>query len=389
MTPLLSIIFLFIVAYTGSFLYQKYHLASTWLMAPLYSGSLNLVIGYVIGPESFGLLSGEIIGKLYVLVGLVLGWAGFLIGLQAKSSELKRFQNSYFFYSGLNFLLMLLGMIAVISILNIILDLTLGILMIILTAILGTVSSPILIGLIKQYLKLRGPLIHLLQFSVALDNMIGVIIFGLSMLLINQSLFKDLHILFIIFGLLIFSIFMAWLFSRISRRIDDPQQFFLVLIGFLLVLVGFSINLNLSVLLISFLFGVVLTNLPIDTRKLYQSIAGAEKPLYYLMMVFIGASISSISLEILGLALLMVILRVLMKYFSGYMSRLPLVSAERPDSRIGIPHIGMGGIALAMVLDFHISAMNLFSQNLLFIISVMTITNALLSTMVFKSLKNR
>ena len=110
MTPLLGIIFLFILAYIGSFLYERYHLATGWTKVLLYSGSLNLVIGYIIGPHFFGLLSDEIIGKLYVLVALVLGWAGFLIGLQAKASELKRFQSTYYLYSGLNFLLTFFGL---------------------------------------------------------------------------------------------------------------------------------------------------------------------------------------------------------------------------------------------------------------------------------------
>ena len=114
MTPLLGIIFLFILAYIGSFIYERYHLGTGWTKVLLYSGSLNLVIGYLIGPHFFGLLSDTIIGKLYVLVALVLGWAGFLIGLQAKVSELKRFQSTYYLYSGLNFFLTFIGLFIIV-----------------------------------------------------------------------------------------------------------------------------------------------------------------------------------------------------------------------------------------------------------------------------------
>lgn len=388
MTPLLGIIFLFFLAYIGSFLYQRYNLATGWVKVFLFSGSLNLVIGYMIGPHFLGLLSDEIIGKLYVLVGLVLGWAGFLIGLQAKVSELKRFQSTYYLYGGLNFFLTFIGIISVIFFMDFILNLSLGLPVIILSGILGTVSSPILVGLLKEKLNLRGPLIHLLQFSVALDNMVGVIFFGLTMLFVNQFFYQDIHIFSMILGSFLFIIFMSWLFYKISIKIDNLHHFFLVLVGFLLVIVGVALNLNQSVLLISFLFGVVLTNLPVDTRKLYQSIDSAEKPLYYLMMIFIGAIIGKIVFEYLLIILILVILRIVIKYLAGNLARLPFQSTRIHGSRLGLPKIGMGGIALAMALDFHLSSQNEFSQFILFVVSAMAITNVVISTGVFRTFRS-
>ena len=165
MTPLLGMIFLFILAYIGSFIYERYHLATGWTKVILYSGSLNLVIGYLIGPHFFGLLSDAIIGKLYVLVALVLGWAGFLIGLQAKATELKRFQSTYYLYSSINFILTFVGLFIVIFFMDLIFKFNLDLPLIILLTILGSVSSPILVGLLKEKLKLRGPMIHLIQFQ--------------------------------------------------------------------------------------------------------------------------------------------------------------------------------------------------------------------------------
>ena len=389
MTPVLGIIFLFLLAYIGAFIYQRFHLATGWVKVVLYSGSLNLVIGYLIGPHFLGLLSDEIISKIYVLLGLVLGWAGFLIGLQVRASELKRFQSTYYLYSVLNFLLTFIGVISIIVLLNHLFLLSLQIPVIILTAILGTVSSPILVGLLKEKLNLRGPFIHLIQFSVALDNVVGVIFFGLTMLFLNQSFYKDHLVLAMVFGSIIFSIFMSWLFYKISIRIDNLHQFFLVLIGFLLIIVGVALNLNQSVLLISFLFGIVLTNLPVDTRKLYQSIDSAEKPLYYLMMIFIGAIVGKIVLEYLLIMLILVLVRISIKYISGNFSRFPFLSFRNHDPGIGLPKIGMGGIALAMALDFHLSSQNNFSQIVLFIVSAMTITNVLVSTGILRSFKSQ
>jgi Kef-type K+ transport system membrane component KefB len=389
MTPILGIIFLFFLAYIGTFVYQRYHLSSGWVKVLLYSGSLNLVIGYLIGPHFFGLLSGEIIEKLYVLVGLVLGWAGFLIGLQVKFSELKRFQSTYYLYSGLNFSLTFIGIITAVYCMDHILGLSMGATVIVLSGILGTVSSPILVGLLKEKLNLRGPFIHLLQFSVALDNVVGVVFFGLTMLFVKQFFYRGVHIFTLIIGAILFSIFMSWLFYKISIMINNLHQFFLVLIGFLLVIVGVALNLNQSVLLISFLFGVVLTNLPVDTRKLYQSIDSAEKPLYYLMMIFIGAIIGKVVIEYLLIILFLVFFRVTIKYLAGKLARYPFDSFRNHDPRIGLTKIGMGGIALAMALDFHLSSQSDLSQIILFIVSAMALTNVVISTVFLRTFRNK
>ena len=182
---------------------------------------------------------------------------------------------------------------------------------------------------------------------------------------------------------------MSWLFYKISILIDNLHQFFLILIGFLLVVVGVALNLNQSVLLISFLFGLVLTNLPVDTRKLYQSIDSAEKPLYYLMMIFIGAIVGEVILEYLLIVFCMVVLRLLIKYLAGNLARYPFESFKNHDARIGLPKIGMGGIALAMALDFHLSSQNEFSQILLFIVSTMALINVVISTAVFRTFRKK
>ncbi len=384
MTPLVGILFLFIIAYVGSFIHDKYHDSSGWLKFVLYSGSLNLIAGYLIGPNVFGLLSGEIIGNLYVLVGLVLGWAGFLIGLQVNKAQLRRFQKRYYLFSSLNFIIVFVGMSLLIRLFLYVSGLSLSHSLVYLLAVLGSVSSPILIGLLRQHLSLRGASVHLLQFSVALDNVFGVLFFGLLLLLVQQETYEHRLFVWLIPGSLLFSVGMSWLFIKISRTADSTHQFLLILIGFLLILVGVALSLNFSVLLISFVFGVALTNMAVETKKLYQGIARAEKPLYYLMMVFIGASIHRISFDLLFTAMAFMVARIILKFLAGNSARKAFSFKKQINSGIGLPQIGMGGIA-PMVLDFHLSLSNILSESLMFIVSVMAIGNAILSTAVTKN----
>ena len=133
----------------------------------------------MIGPNTLGLLTDTVLNQLNVLVGLVLGWTGFLIGLQAKRTELRRFQKSYFLFATLNMVYMLIGVIIITYFAAKILNIQIGNPYLITFAIMATVSSPILIGALKRDLKIRGQVIHLLQFSVAYDNMLGILFFGI------------------------------------------------------------------------------------------------------------------------------------------------------------------------------------------------------------------
>jgi len=248
MTPLLSIILLFLISYLGWLLYNRFSSQSALLNHIYVSGSLYLVIGFLIGPKLIGLIDEGIISELNVLLGLVLGWTGFLIGLQAKRQEMKRFQEGYYLFVTLNFLIMLLGSVFLLIILSNILGLNFRLSNLAVLAIAGAVSSPILIAILRKEYKMRGHAIHLLQFSAAYDNMLGVFIFGIALIFFNPGLGINIYTFISYILSLSFSGLMAYLFFIISKRILNDQQFLLLLIGFLLVIVGVALNVNISLI---------------------------------------------------------------------------------------------------------------------------------------------
>jgi Kef-type K+ transport system membrane component KefB len=353
MTPLLNFILLLLIAYIGSTVYHKYENSPLWLKSIIYSGSIHLLIGLLIGPNFLNLLSPEVLDQLDVIIGFVLGWTGFLIGLQGKRSVLFRFQKSYFLFSTLNFICMLLLFLVLLYIYSLFFNIEFSIMHLALLALMGTVSSPIWIAVLRRDFKLRGSIGHLLQFSIAFDNMLGVLFLGLILIIVNPSTALSFSGIYFIFLALALIGFISWIFYFITEKVTDVQQYFLILIGVILLVVGIAMNLNISILFFSFLFGLIITNMPISTRKLYQNIANAEKPLYFIMLVFIGAYVHSISWTIGTLLCIFISSRIIIKYISGYLARLPIVSTERPVRAIGLTHLGMGGISLALALDYY------------------------------------
>ena len=84
------------------------------------------------------------------------------------------------------------------------------------------------------------------------------------------------------------------------------------------------------------------------------------------------------------ITIVFVFLRVVIKYSAGYFSRYSIIGKERPKASIGLPHIGIGGISLAMVLDFHLIYLDTISKDMLFIIAGSMLISALLSSLINK-----
>jgi Kef-type K+ transport system membrane component KefB len=353
MTPLLNFVILLLIAYVGSTLYHRYNNAPVWIKSIIYSGSVHLLIGVLIGPNFFNLLSSKVLDQLDVIIGFVLGWTGFLIGLQGKKSVLIRFQKSYYLFSTLNFISMFSLFVLLLYVCNLIFKSNFLTMHLILLALIGTVSSPIWIAVLRRDFRLRGTIAHLVQFSIAFDNMLGI--FFLGTVLIISTPHHALTISGVYFAILALVLigFISYLFYLLTEKVADVQQYLLILIGILLIIVGIAMNFSISILFYSFLFGIIITNLPIATRKLYQNIANAEKPLYFIMLVFTGAYVQHISITMAAMLILFILLRLLIKFFSGYIARLPIMIKERPITTIGLTHLGMGGVSLAMALDYY------------------------------------
>lgn len=327
------------------------------------------------GPKFFNLLSFETLNKLDVITGFVLGWTGFLIGLQGKRSNLIRFQKSYYLFSTLNFVLMFSLFFISLYLCNLFINNEFTILQIILVSLIGTVSSPIWIAVLRRDFKFRGALAHLVQFSIAFDNMLGVFFLGIIVIVLKSSSEMAIPGYYFIFLALAIIGLLSWLFYFLSENIKDTQQYLLILIGTILLVVGVAMNLHISILFFSFIFGLIITNLPIATRKLYQNIANAEKPLYFIMLVFIGAYVDSFTMKMGIIILIFIILRVCIKYISGYIARSPILANERPLPAIGLAHLGMGGVSLALALDFY----HMDSNSASYLILVISIGSVLLT----------
>jgi len=375
MTPLLSLILLVLLAYLGAVFLHRVKTPSSIFKSITNSGIIYLVLGYIIGPNVLRILDINVLNDLSLIIAFVLGWTGFIIGLQINAKQMLRFPMSYYgktlIIFVMNFILMtMVLMLCKHFIYN---DLTLT--KIVVLAIAGSISSPLLIGLLKKDYKIRGKLIHFLQFHSAYDNMVSIVIIGimtfLSYELHNEvpKMLKNMSIL------LIGATIMAILFYYTAKYIKTIPQYFLLIVGFILILVGTAMHMGHSAIFTSFFFGMVLANLPINTWKLFQTISSTEKPIYLILLIFIGARLTYATSTIIAVILIFVIFRFLIKYSSSWLIISKFEEFRSYIKIIGYSGVGMGGLSLAFGLDYYLLNNYVFGGDVLFILAMAYIIN--------------
>lgn len=352
MTPLLSLVLIVILAYVGTVFFQNPLSKSLIIKGLSLSGLHYLILGFILGPNIFNLLNSNILNELSVIQSFVLGWTGFLIGLQINFKQMKRFQQNYYWTSLGNFVFVFLmiftGSFALCSLLQLKIDLF----QIIVLTVATSISSPLIIGVLKKEYNLRGNFIHYIQFQSAYDNMLGIIIIGLVLSWYNYLALEVTKIMMDISIAVIIVILLALLFYYITKEIKNVQQYFLIIIGFLLLIVGTALQLKQSSLFIAFLFGFALANLPINTWKLFQTISNTEKPIYLLLLIFIGANIVNINVIIIVSGILFTLWRMASKYLGGQITLLAFYENKKKRTISSLMGIGMSGVSLAIILDY-------------------------------------
>jgi hypothetical protein len=375
MTPLLSLILLVLLAYVGALFLHNTKTSSAVFKGITSSGIIYLLLGYLIGPHALKILDVQVLDRLSLILAFVLGWTGFIIGLQINAKQMLRFPLSYYWKTLLIFTLNIIFISIGLIIVKHFIYNALKLMEIIVLAIAGSIGSPLLIGLLKKDYKIRGKLIHFLQFNSAYDNMVSIVIIGIIIFFSNEMkheipvIIKKMAILFA--GASI----MAILFYLIAKSIKSVPQYFLLIIGFILILVGTAMHMGHSAIFSSFIFGMVLANLPINTWKLFQTISSTEKPIYLMLLIFVGANLSFSSPIIIVVILIFIVLRFVINYFSSWLIISRFMELKPYFKTIGYAGIGMGGLSLAFGLDFYMINNYGYGKEVLFVLSIAYIVN--------------
>lgn len=353
MTSLLTILILVSLSFLGSYIFNKLKSDNAFINSAAYTGIFYIIIGVILGPHAADIINQPIMKELSILYSLVLGWAGFLIGLQTNLKGLRRFPRKFYLYSTSNILVVILVSLLLFFVLTNYFKWNYGIFSLLVLTISGAVTSPILFGHFVRDYRVIPESSYLLQFNSAFDNIIGVILFGIVLASGNIGFNAGQAGIELLFSLGI-SILAIVMYYYLSKEFKNEDEKFLLLIGLLLVVDGAALYFNQSVIFMSYIFGFGLANTHIKTRGLLRDINQIEKPMYILLLIFVGANLTYSSPMYFAVFLLFFFIHLAGKLFSGWLTNHFLPKKLQLGPLMGMSNLGLGGLSLAMILDFHL-----------------------------------
>ena len=332
-----------------------------------------IIIGMIFGPNVLNLFNADMIGDLKALKILGLGFIGYNVGLEVNFKMLKYNRNAVVF---ITFVQALVTFVLVAGTILLFVKEYAWTYALILGAI-ATVTTPApIVACIRSY-HTKGRLTALLCPMIALDDVLGVILFALVLpisvylaghtgealtlgVLIGEPLLK-----------IVLSIGIGAIIGLVVERLieyfykGDNITIFLIIILGLLFGIGFSYMFDVSTILLPLTIGVILSNrLSFDLRDKVRGISDAFiLPILLVFFTLSGAELNIVlltTLEVLGV--IYIFMRVGGKLLGAFGASVILKEEAKVKKYLGPALIPQGGVAIDMAILAEIRFIQLASE---------------------------
>jgi len=345
--------------------FSGYHLTFRSFKLPLFArefyltGTEFLFLGLLLGPQFSNLLDTETLKGLEPVGALLLGWIGLLFGFQFEIARLRRFPLDFFkaaiLESLLTFALVFLGVYYALPLFSDISEVKRIALSLTLSAAAACTAQTGLALLTPDFVDQHRKTIGLLRYVSSIDGLSALLIFGMVFFFRRPSITGFSWIGDLALGtvfILIISIGLVFLYIVFIASHRDESELALVIIAMAVLTSGVASILHFSPLVANFFVGFCLVNLCRQKERLFKILVGVEKPVYLLLLVFLGAYWKLDSMWLIVLAAVYCLYRFTGKLFGGFMvARLsPELSSYPPHLGFGL--LAQGGLPLAILFDF-------------------------------------
>lgn len=345
--------------------FSGYHLTFRSFRMPLFArefyftGTEFIFIGLLLGPYLLNLLDAETLGSLEPLTTLLLGWIGLLCGFQFEISGIKKFPSSFLksslvevvitfsFIFGTSYLL-LPCFFNVPENMRLVISISLA-------SAASCTSQTGLALLTSDIMTKRSDTINYLRYMSSMGSISALLLFSLVYLfqvpiIANPSWLQlsGYEIWIVVTAnaalLLLYNLFLA------QRR--NKKELGLVIIGMIVLTSGAASTLCFSPLIANFVMGACIVNTTREKERIFSLLISIEKPVYLLLLVFLGAGWAPTSLWYLPMALIFCFVRFAGKLSGGYLASQINKPQNHFPPTIGLGLLEQGGIPLAILFDF-------------------------------------
>lgn len=323
---------------------------ANYFKLPSVSG--YIVAGVIIGPSLFDFVSGNDITSLSIITEMALAAIAFAIGNEFLVSEMKKI--------GKNALILTLGeVLGAVAIVFIVMYYILGqpLEFSLVIASMSAATAPAGIVMVIRELKAHGPLVKTILPVVALDDALGIMIFGVALSLskmiagaksVSIPAMILIPLIEIIASILLGAV-IGFVMTYVSKKARDKDEMLSITIAFILLGVGLANILNLSPLLTCMTMGGVLVNLMQNSKRVFGTINDFTPPINLLFFTVSGASLNLNVLSSVGaLGIGYIISRAIGK-IAGTTLTAKLISADEVISKfLGMSLLTQGGISIGL-----------------------------------------
>lgn len=320
-----------------------------------------IIIGMILGPNGLQIINKSFLYDIKIIKVLTLGFIGFNIGMELNKMTLKlkgaRVLFITFFQAFFTFILVFTVVYLVASENKIVYALIL--------ASIATVTTPAPIVACMRSYKTKGKITELVCPIVAIDDIIGIILFSLVLpfsiyLAGHQGLALSVEdlllgpILSVGFSL-IGGLALGFITLKILQHYQSADNISIVIVIFIAVLlaVGIGETFGTSDILLPLVMGMVITNSlhPIMVEKIKSNTDAIVLPLLLVFFTISGADLSIRSLSLIGIiGSAYVITRIIGKLVGTTLATKITKEDSLVQKYLGFTLIPQGGVALDMAI---------------------------------------
>ena len=325
---------------------------ASYFKLPSVSG--YIVVGLIIGPSFINLINAEDILSFSIITEMALAAIAFSIGNEFLLADMKKVgKDALIITVGEVFGVVLIVFLVMFFIFKQSLEFSMVI------ASMSAATAPAGIVMVIRELKANGPLVRTILPVVALDDALGIMVFGVALSLAKMtsgvatySVFQIISTPLIeIGGALILGFIIGIIMTYVCKKAKGKEELLSITIAFVLLGLGASNFLNVSPLLTAMMMGGTLVNLKQNSKRVFGALNDFTPPIYILFFTIAGASLNIKVLSSVGLIGAGYIISRALGKIAGATLGAKLVGAEEVIVKyLGMSLLTQGGISIGLSL---------------------------------------
>jgi len=350
-----------------------------------------IVIGLVVGRTGFSWIPVEVVHSMRPLSMFALGLIGLLIGRELKLPDLRKRGRQFMtilLSEGISAFLIVGGSTAMLTWLlsgDAKKSLAMGLLL----GAISTATAPAATVSVLWEYKTRGPLTSTLLAIVALDDGLGLLLFGFAAS-IAEVLLSGSHLTFgtvlstsayEIFSSIALGIVSALLLNQLLKWSPDHEKQLVFTLGIIMLNMGLSVALEMDAILAAMALGTMLVNLaPRRSHDAFELIKKFAPPIFVLFFVLVGAELQLFGthLHIWIIAGVYVLGRTLGKITGAYYGARISNAPETVRRYLGFGLFAQGGVAVGLSILAALRFETTIGNEIVVVVTVTTILVELL-----------